>query len=62
MDIISLFRHLQQPIYWPDVLPSNQRTYQKAYDSLELQGKQGGHPKSPIDDIFGKGIDEINLA
>lgn len=51
--------HLQQPIYWPDVLPSNQRTYQKAYDSLELQGKQGGHPKSPIDDIFGK-ADRVN--
>ena len=48
-------RHLQQPIYWPDVLPGNPRTYQKAYDSLQFQGKQVGRPKSPIDDIFGKG-------
>lgn len=46
---------MQQPIYWPQKLPSNPNTYQKAYDSLELQSSQGGHPKDDIDGIFGKG-------
>ena len=46
---------MQQPIYWPDKLPSNPNTYQKAYDSLKLKASQGGHPNNDIDDIFGKG-------
>ena len=50
-----MYRHLQQPIYWPDILPSYERTYQKAFDSLQLQSSQGEHPKSDIDGIFGKG-------
>ena len=46
---------MQQPIYWPDKLPSNPNTYQKAYDSLQLKSSQGDHPKDNMDDIFGKG-------
>jgi hypothetical protein len=46
--------HMQQPIYWPDKIPSNTRTYQKAFDSLQLQSSQGNHPQQNIDDIFGK--------
>jgi hypothetical protein len=46
---------MQQPIYWPDKIPSNTRTYQKAFDSLQLQSSQGNHPQQNIDDIFGKG-------
>ena len=49
-------RHMQQPIYWPDKLPDNPNTYQKAYDSLKLKSSQGNHPQDNIDDIFGKGI------
>ena len=48
-------RHMQQPVYWPDKLPSDARTYQKAFDSLQLQSSQGNHPQQNIDDIFGKG-------
>ena len=46
---------MQQPIYWPAVLPANSRTYQKAYDSVQLKSSQGGHPQDNLDDIFGKG-------
>ena len=53
-------RHMQQPIYWPAALPSDDRTYQKAYDSLRLQKQQGGHPKSDIDGIFGKGTNSLH--
>lgn len=52
---LSCLRHMQQPIYWPAVLPSNPSTYQKAYDSTQLKQSQGGHPKDNLDDIFGKG-------
>jgi hypothetical protein len=51
--------HMQQPIYWPDKIPSNTRTYQKAFDSLQLQSSQGNHPQQNIDDIFGKD-DRVN--
>jgi hypothetical protein len=51
--------HMQQPIYWPNKLPSNPNTYQKAYDSLHLKSSQGGHPRDDIDGIFGK-ADRIN--
>ena len=50
---------MQQPIYWPAVLPSDHQTYQKAYDSLRLQSQQGEHPKSDIDGIFGKGTNKF---
>ena len=50
---------MQQPIYWPDKNPSNTRTYQKAYDSLQLKTSQGGHPKDDMDEIFGKGCHYI---
>jgi hypothetical protein len=50
---------MQQPIYWPNKLPSNPNTYQKAYDSLHLKSSQGGHPRDDIDGIFGK-ADRIN--
>lgn len=46
--------HLQQPIYWPAPVPDNKITYQKAYDSIIWQSKQGGHPESNLGDIFGK--------
>ncbi len=46
---------MQQPIYWPAVLPNNSRTYQKAFDSIKLKSSQGGHPNDNQDDIFGKG-------
>ena len=46
---------MQQPIYWPAALPSNPRTYQKAYDSIRLKSSQGNHPQDDLDDIFGKG-------
>ena len=46
---------MQQPIYWPDKLPSNPNTYQKAYDSMKLKSSQGDHPQDNIDDVFGKG-------
>ncbi|XP_064382608.1 alpha-amylase-like [Halichondria panicea] len=51
--------HMQQPIYWPDKLPSNPNTYQKAYDSIQLKNTQGGHPYDNMDDIFGKD-DRVN--
>ena len=55
INLMLLCRHLQQPIYWPDKLPSNPSIYQKAYDSLQLKSSQGNHPRDNIDDIFGKG-------
>lgn len=54
--VCKLCRHMQQPIYWPAVLPSNPSTYQKAYDSIQLKQSQGGHPQDNLDDIFGKGV------
>ena len=48
---------MQQPIYWPDKLPSNPNTYQKAFDSLKLKNTQGGHPYDNLDAIFGKGYE-----
>lgn len=56
MSVFACSRHMQQPIYWPDKVPSDPNTYQKAYDSLQLKGSQGGHPKDDMDDIFGKGL------
>ena len=47
---------MQQPIYWPDKLPNDLSTYQKAYDSLHLKSSQGDHPDDDIDEIFGKGM------
>ena len=47
---------MQQPIYWPDKLLNDPRTYQKAYDSLQLKSSQGDHPDDDIDEIFGKGM------
>lgn len=52
---------MQQPIYWPDKLPSNPKTYQKAYDSLKLKSSQGNHPEADIDGIFGKGMHKYSL-
>ena len=51
--------HMHQPIYWPDKLPSDPITYQKAYDSLELEPSQGGHPRNDINGIFGED-DRVN--
>ncbi|MBM4104553.1 MAG: hypothetical protein FJ263_11025, partial [Planctomycetes bacterium] len=42
--------HLQQPIYWPEVSASNNRTYQKAYESMT---GGGAHPENDLDQIFG---------
>ena len=53
---------MQQPIYWPDKLPNNPNTYQKAYDSLKLKSSQGDHPQDNMDDIFGKGSQAMHAA
>jgi hypothetical protein len=42
--------HLQQPIYWPEISVSNNRTYQKAYENMTSGGT---HPENELDQIFG---------
>lgn len=45
--------HLEQPIYWPTIIPDNSITYQKAYDSMQLQYTYNdGHPWQNIGSIF----------
>lgn len=50
---ISYHWHMEQPIYWPAPIPNTPYTYQKAWDSIQLQGQQGGHPQSDLVSIFG---------
>eukprot|EP01094_Clydonella_sp_ATCC50884_P018066 TRINITY_DN3275_c0_g1_i1.p1 TRINITY_DN3275_c0_g1~~TRINITY_DN3275_c0_g1_i1.p1 ORF type:complete len:738 (-),score=134.45 TRINITY_DN3275_c0_g1_i1:204-2321(-) len=45
--------HLQQPIYWPAEVPSDKNQYQFAWQSMQLQSSQGGHPDADLQSIFG---------
>lgn len=49
--------HMQQPIYWPAYsVPGSTApnpTYQRAWQSIQLQQQQGGHPDSDLRGIFG---------
>jgi len=49
---ITYHWHLQQPIYWPAPIPSNNNTYQKAWQSIQLSQSQGGHPQNDLNGIF----------
>lgn len=45
--------HLDQPIYWPAQSRQDSKTYQFAYESMQIKNQQGGHPQNNLEEIFG---------